>query len=149
MIAAAAVFLTVVKCGSSEAAVKQEVKVTNEVTRVGPYSQMIRAGGFLYCSGQVAFDPATGKITGDNVTAQTKQIFTNLENQMKDAGNSLDHAVKVTVYLKNMEDFAAMNEEYAKHFNKPYPVRTCVEIVKIPVENALIMIDMTCLDSAE
>ncbi len=125
---------------------KEEITVTNEVTKIGSYSQMLRAGNLVFCSGQVAFDPATGKITGEDITAQTKQALDNLESELKDAGLTINDAVKVTVYLKDMKDFAAMDAEYGKHFTKPYPVRSCIQAAELPVEGALILIDMTCLD---
>lgn len=131
---------------SSTVPTKTEVEVENAVPSIGPYSQMLKAGGFIYCSGQVGFVPETGKLVEGGITEQTRQALDNIEAELEGTGASIDDVVKVTVYLTDMDDFSAMNEEYAKHFSKPYPVRTCVQIVTNPVEGSLVLIDVTAVD---
>lgn len=99
---------------------------------IGPYSQAIRANGFIFTAGQVAFDPATGQIVEGDVSAQTVRVLENLKAIVEAAGSSLDHAVKATVYLKDMGDFAAMNEVYARYFPKNAPARSTVEAARLP-----------------
>jgi 2-iminobutanoate/2-iminopropanoate deaminase len=99
---------------------------------IGPYSQAIKAGGFVFISGQVAFDPATGQLIEGGVGQQTARVLDNLKAIAEAAGTSLDKAVKATVYLKDMNDFAAMNEVYAKYFVKDPPARATVEVARLP-----------------
>ncbi len=99
---------------------------------IGPYSQAIRANGFIFTAGQVAFDPATGQIVEGDVAAQTVRVLENLKAIVAAAGSSLDHAVKATVYLKDMSDFSAMNEVYARYFAKNPPARSTVEAARLP-----------------
>src|SRR5579859_7614138 len=95
---------------------------------VGPFSPAVRDGDRIYTSGQVAQDPATGKLIEGGVAAQTEQIFRNLETLMTAAGKSLADVVKVNVYLTDIQRFAEMNEVYAKHFAAPYPARTTIGV---------------------
>lgn len=125
---------------------KEAVAVTNEVPRVGPYSQMIRANGFVFCSAQAAFDPATGELIAGDITAQTNQIFNNFAAELADAGLTLDDTVSVTVYLTDMSLFEEMNAAYATFFTEPYPVRSCVEVSDLPVEGALLTIQITAVE---
>lgn len=125
---------------------KEFIAVKNEVPRVGPYSQMIRAGGFVFCSAQAAFDPGTGKLVAGDITAQTRQIFQNFAAELADAGLTLNDAVSVTVYLTDMSLFKEMNAAYATFFSEPYPVRACVEVSDLPVEGALLTIQLTAVD---
>lgn len=99
---------------------------------IGPYSQAIRANGFIFVSGQTAFDPATGTAMEGDAAAQTERILQNLKAIVEAAGSSLDHAVKVGVFLKDMNDFTAMNEVYARYFPKNPPARTTVEVARLP-----------------
>ncbi|MEZ5319750.1 MAG: Rid family detoxifying hydrolase [Vicinamibacterales bacterium] len=108
---------------------------------IGPYSQAIRAGGFLFLSGQIALDPASGQIVGDGVVEQTRQVFANLEAVLKAAGASFDHVVKTTVYLADMAEFAAMNEVYATYFSNPAPARATVQAAGLP-RNVRVEIDL-------
>ena len=133
-------------CGQQKAVHKEYVTVANEVPRVGPYSQMIRSNGFVYCSAQAAFDPDTGKLIDGDITAQTERIFNNFSAELADAGLTLDDAVSVTVYLTDMKLFEKMNAAYAKFFSEPYPVRACVEVSGLPVEGALLTIQLTAAD---
>lgn len=98
---------------------------------IGPYSQAIKAGGLLFCSGQIPVDPATGVIP-DGVEAQTEQALTNVKNLIEAGGGSIDDVVKTTVFIKNMDDFAAINGIYAKYFTEPFPARSCVEVARLP-----------------
>lgn len=99
---------------------------------IGPYSQAIRANGFIFISGQVAFDPATGHLVEGDVAKQTGRVLENLKAIADAAGSSLDNAVKATVFLKDMNDFAAMNEVYARYFANHPPARSTVEVARLP-----------------
>ena len=101
---------------------------------VGPYSQAIRAGGFVFCSGQGGLDPATGKLVEGGIEAQTTRVLENLRAVLTAAGTSMVKAVKVNVYLKDMNDFAAMNAIYAKYFPEPFPARTTIEAARLPLD---------------
>jgi len=112
---------------------------------IGPYSQAILAGGFVHCSGQIAIDPATGNLIAGDVGAQTEQVLRNLAAVLAAAGSDLARAVKCTVYLKSMEDFAAMNAVYARHFpGDAPPARATVAVAGLP-RGALVEIDCTAL----
>jgi 2-iminobutanoate/2-iminopropanoate deaminase len=112
--------------------VKEIIATDKGPKAIGPYSQAIRANGFIFTAGQVAFDPATGQIVDGDVAAQTVRVLENLKAIVEAAGSSLDHAVKATVYLKDMGDFAAMNEVYARYFAKNPPARSTVEAARLP-----------------
>ena len=99
---------------------------------IGPYSQAIKANGFIFVSGQVAFDPATGKPIEGGAAEQTARILENLKAIVEAAGSSLERAVKLSVFLKDMNDFAAMNEVYARYFPKNPPARSTVEVARLP-----------------
>jgi 2-iminobutanoate/2-iminopropanoate deaminase len=99
---------------------------------IGPYSQAIRANGLLFVSGQIALDPATMQIVEGDTAAQTARVLENLKGIVEAAGSSLDQAVKTTVYLKDMADFTAMNEVYAKYFPSNPPARATVEVARLP-----------------
>lgn len=111
---------------------------------IGPYSQAIKANGFVFTAGQVAMDPATGALVGIEIKAQTERVLENLKGIVEAAGSSLHKAVKTTVYLKSMDDFAAMNEVYARYFPSAPPGRTTVEVARLP-KDALVEIDVVAL----
>lgn len=111
---------------------------------IGPYSQAIRANGFVFVSGQVAIDPATQQVISGDVAAQTERIMKNLSVILKAAGSGLDRVVKSTVFLKNMGDFAAMNEVYGRYFPKEPPARSTVEVARLP-KDVLVEIDVIAL----
>lgn len=111
---------------------KQVIATEKGPKAIGPYSQAIKAGGFVFISGQVAFDPATGQLIEGDVAKQTARVLDNLKAIAEAAGTSLDKAVKATVFLKDMSDFAAMNEVYAKYFPKAPPARATVEVARLP-----------------
>lgn len=122
---------------------KQAVATKDAPAAAGPYSQAIKAGGFVFAAGQIARNPATNKVEGD-VKAQTEQVLKNLSAVLTAAGTSMDRAVKATVFLKNMGDFQAMNEVYAKFFSGAPPARSTVQAV-LPNEAALVEIDLVAL----
>lgn len=99
---------------------------------IGPYSQAIRAGGFLFASGQIPLDPATGQVVDGDVRAQTERVLDNLGAVLRNAGISHDAVVKTTVFLTDLEDFGAMNEVYARYFPAPAPARTTVQVARLP-----------------
>jgi 2-iminobutanoate/2-iminopropanoate deaminase len=111
---------------------------------IGPYSQGIKANGFVFVSGQVAFDPATGQIVEGDISMQTDRVLRNLLAILKAAGSSLEKAVRCGVFLKNMNDFAAMNQVYGKYFTSAPPARTTVEVARLP-KDVLVEIDVIAL----
>ena len=111
---------------------------------IGPYSQAIRVNGFIFVSGQVAIDPANQQFIAGDVAAQTDRAIKNLAGILKAAGSSLEKVVRATVFLKNMSDFAAMNEVYGKYFSSAPPARSTVEVARLPKE-ALVEIDVIAL----
>ena len=108
---------------------------------VGPFSQAIEVGGFLYFSGQVGQDPATGKVVEGGIVAETERVLLNLSAVLKAAGKSFDHVACARVFLTNMSDFAAMNGIYAKYFTQPFPARTTVQVAALPL-GACVEIDL-------
>jgi 2-iminobutanoate/2-iminopropanoate deaminase len=111
---------------------------------IGPYSQAIRANGFVFVSGQVAIDPATQQVIDGDVAAQTERVLQNLTAILGAAGSNLQHVVRSTVFLKNMGDFAAMNEVYGKYFAAAPPARSTVEAARLP-KDVLVEIDVIAL----
>jgi 2-iminobutanoate/2-iminopropanoate deaminase len=112
--------------------VKEIISTEKGPKAIGPYSQAVRANGFVFISGQGALDPATGALVEGGIAEQTARALENLKGIVEAAGSSLDHAVKLTVFLKDMNDFAAMNEVYARYFPKNRPARTTVEVARLP-----------------
>jgi 2-iminobutanoate/2-iminopropanoate deaminase len=108
---------------------------------VGPFSQGIEIGGFLYVSGQVAQDPATGKVVEGGIAAETERVFQNLSAILKAASKSFDDVARAGVYLTSMSDFAVMNGIYAKYFRQPYPARTTIAVAALPL-GASVEIDL-------
>ena len=108
---------------------------------VGPFSQAIEIGGFLYFSGQVGQDPATGKLVEGGIVPETERIFQNLSAILKAAGKNFDHVACARVFLKNMGDYVAMNGIYAKHFSQPFPARTTIGVAALPL-GACVEIDL-------
>jgi 2-iminobutanoate/2-iminopropanoate deaminase len=109
-----------------------------------PYSQAIKAGGFVFVSGQLALRPGEKELMGAEIGAQTEQVFANLRAILEAAGTSLDHLVKTTVFLQNLDDFAGMNEVYAKHVGGTPPARSTVEVARLP-SGALVEIEAIAL----
>jgi 2-iminobutanoate/2-iminopropanoate deaminase len=109
-----------------------------------PYSQAIRAGDFVFVSGQLALKPGDKELSGGTIEEQTEQVFANLGAILAEAGTSLDRLVKTTVFLQNLDDFAAMNEVYARHVGDAAPARSTVEVAKLP-SGALVEIEAIAL----
>jgi 2-iminobutanoate/2-iminopropanoate deaminase len=99
---------------------------------IGPYSQAMIAGDLVFCSGQIPLDPESMEVVGETITEQTDLVLTNLAGLLEAAGSSLQQVVKTTVFLKDMSEFAAMNEEYARHFGDHRPARAAVEVARLP-----------------
>ncbi len=108
---------------------------------IGPYSQAIRTNGFLYVSGQVALDPKTGEMAGGDIRQQTERVLENVKGILEAAGLNMHHVVKTTVFLKDMNEFAAMNEVYAKYFASAAPARSTVQVSRLP-KDALVEIEV-------
>jgi 2-iminobutanoate/2-iminopropanoate deaminase len=108
---------------------------------IGPYSQAIKSNGFLFVSGQIALDPQSGEFVGSDVRQQTERVLENLKAILEAAGSSLKHVVKTTVFLKDMNDFPAMNETYAGYFNTTPPARSTIQAARLP-KDALVEIDV-------
>ncbi len=111
---------------------KQEVKTQKAPKAIGPYSQAIIAHGFVFCSGQIAIDPATGELITANIEDQTRLVLKNLGAVLEAAGSSFDQVVKATVYLQDMNDFSRMNKIYEEFFKAPYPARAAVQVARLP-----------------
>ena len=111
---------------------KQAISTANAPAALGPYSQAIQVGNMLFLSGQVPIDPATGSVVEGGIQEQARQSLTNLKAILNEAGTNMGAVVKTTVFLKSMDDFAAMNEVYAQFFQQPYPARSAVQVAKLP-----------------
>ena len=111
---------------------RQIVKTENAPQAIGPYSQAVRAGGFVFASGQIPLDPQTGSMVAGGIAEQTEQVLSNLSALLKAAGTGLERVVKTTVFLADMNDFAAMNEVYGRYFKKDAPARSTVEAARLP-----------------
>ena len=123
---------------------KAAISTQDAPAAIGPYSQAVRIGNFLYTSGQVALDPASGAVVAGGVTEQTTRVIENLNAVLEAAGTSLAQVVKTTVFLKNMGDFAAMNEVYGRYFaadDVVPPARSTVEVARLP-KDALVEIEV-------
>ena len=105
---------------------------------IGPYSQAIEVNGMVFTSGVIPVDPATGNIP-EGSSAQADQVMRNMQNLLEAAGTSMENVVKTTVFIKEMDDFGAINEVYAKYFPEPYPSRSCVEVARLPKD---VMLEM-------
>jgi len=111
---------------------REVIATPNAPQAIGPYSQAIRAKGFVFVSGQIPLDPATGQIVEGGVAEQTGRALANLDAVLKAAGSALDQVVRTTVYLKDMGEFAAMNDVYARFFPREAPARATVEVARLP-----------------
>ena len=107
---------------------------------IGPYSQAVKAGDLLFCSGQIPLDPATMEMVGDSAAEQCEQVMVNLRQVLEAAGGGLDRVARTTIFLASMADFAAVNEVYARHFGDHKPARACVAVKELP-KGALVEID--------
>jgi 2-iminobutanoate/2-iminopropanoate deaminase len=123
----------------------REVIATDQAPRaIGPYSQAIRAEGLIFTSGQVAIDPATQQVIAGDVSAQTDRVLKNLAAILQASGSSLEKVLRCTVFLKNMGEFAAMNEVYGRYFKQSPPARSTVEVARLP-KDVLVEIDAIAL----
>jgi len=111
---------------------------------IGPYSQAIKSNGFLFVSGQIALDPQSGEFVGTDVRQQTERVLENLKAILEAAGSSLKHVVKTTVFLKDMNDFPAMNETYAGYFSTTPPARSTIQAARLP-KDALVEIEVVAV----
>lgn len=123
---------------------REVVQTDNAPKAIGPYEQAIKASGFIYTAGQIPIDPKTGNFVEGGITAQTRQVLENLKAVLEAGGSSLDRVVKATVFLKNMADFAAMNDVYAQYLGGAKPARSTVAVAELP-RGALIEIDLVAL----
>jgi 2-iminobutanoate/2-iminopropanoate deaminase len=124
----------------------REVISTKDAPKaIGPYSQAIKANGFIFTSGQIAIDPGTQQVIASDVAAQTDRVLRNLSEILEAAGSGLGKVVRSTVFLKNMDDFAAMNQIYGKYFLATPPARSTVEVARLP-KDVLVEIDVVALE---
>jgi 2-iminobutanoate/2-iminopropanoate deaminase len=120
---------------------KQAISSPGAPKAIGPYSQAVKAGQLLFLSGQVALDPATGQLVEGGVAEQTRRVFENLGAVLAAANRSFADVVRTTVFLADMNDFAAMNEVYGEYFAEPYPARATVQVARLP-KDARVEIDV-------
>ena len=116
------------------------INTNNAPAAIGPYSQAIEANGMVFASGQLPIDPATGAFAEGGIKEQTRQSLTNAQNILKEASTDLGHVVKTTVFLSDMDNFAAMNEVYSEFFVQPFPARSAVAVKTLP-KNALVEVE--------
>ena len=114
----------------------KEIKTNNAPAAIGPYSQGIVCGKMLFTSGQIPIIPETGELA-EGLEAQAHQVFKNIKNLVEAAGAKMDNVIKTTVFIKDMNDFAKINEIYATYFTEPFPARSCVEVARLPKDVSL------------
>ena len=115
----------------------EQVSTDNAPKAIGPYSQGIKANGFVFCSGQIPANPETGELVKGSITEQTRQSLSNVKGVIEAAGSSMSKIAKVTVFLKDMNDFAAMNGVYAEFFTDHKPARAAVEVARLPLDGRI------------
>ena len=123
---------------------KESVQTDNAPKAIGPYAQAIKANGFIYTAGQIPINPKTGNFVEGGIAAQTRQVLENLKAVLEAGGSTLDRVVKATVFLKNMADFAAMNDVYTQYLGDAKPARSTVAVAELP-RGALVEIDLVAL----
>ena len=111
---------------------KREVKTDRAPNPVGPYSQAVIAGDFVFCSGQIAIDQSTGEIVDIDIESETVQVMENLKAVLESAGSSLNRVVKTTIFLRSIDDFSGVNEVYGRYFGEIPPARSTVEVARLP-----------------
>ena len=120
---------------------KKLISTTNAPQAIGPYSQAVMANGFIYVSGQIPFTP-DGKLVADDIKSQTAQSLKNLSAILTEAGSSLEKVIKVNIFLKDMNDFAVINNVYAEYFTSNYPARAAVEVARLPKD---VLVEIECV----
>ncbi|MBC8061107.1 MAG: RidA family protein [Clostridiaceae bacterium] len=123
---------------------KEIIATKNAPAAIGPYSQAIKIGNLLFSSGQIPLDPSTGEIINSDIKAATKRVLENLKGILDEAGSSFENVIKTVVYLKDMNDFVAVNEIYAQYFITQQPARSCVQVAKLP-KDAMVEIEVIAL----
>ena len=123
---------------------RESVQTDKAPKAIGPYEQAIKANGFIYTAGQIPIDPKTANFVDGDISAQTRQVLENLKAVLEAGGSALDRVVKATVFLKNMADFAAMNDVYAQYLGSAKPARSTVAVAELP-RGALVEIDLVAL----
>jgi len=118
------------------------IKSANAPAPIGPYSQAVEYNGLIFTSGQIAIDPKTNQLIEGNVVEQAKQVFENLQAVLEAGASAMDKVLKTTIYLKNMSDFGAVNELYARYFNEALPARSTVEVSRLPKD---VLIEVDCI----
>ena len=118
----------------------KQISTNNAPAAIGPYSQAVVSGNLVYCSGQIPINPQTGEIP-QGVQQQAHQALTNVKNLLSAAGTSIEKVIKTSVFIKDMNDFTAINEIYAQYFTEPFPARSCVEVARLP-KDVLIEIEV-------
>jgi len=108
------------------------VKTEKAPAAIGPYSQAIIVGDLVFTSGQIPINPLNGEIVSGNIKVQARQVLENLKNVLEASASSLANVVKVTIFIKNMNDFSIVNEIYSRYFSEPFPARSCVEVARLP-----------------
>lgn len=121
---------------------KRIISTEKAPAAIGPYSQAVRIGSMLYTSGMIPIVPATGQVVEGDVTAQADQVLKNLGEVFAAAGTSFEKVVKTTVFIKSMNDFAAINEVYKRYFTKDFPARSCVEVARLPKD---VLVEIECV----
>lgn len=125
---------------------KKIVNTKNAPSAIGPYSQGVNLGNLIFFSGQIPLNPLTGEMVDGDIKAQTKQSLENVKALLEDQGLDFSNVVKTTVFLDNMNDFAAMNEIYAQYFVEPYPARSAIAVAKLP-KDALVEVEVIAYKS--
>ena len=120
---------------------KEILSSKNAPAAIGPYSQAVKVGNLLFSSGQIPLDPNTGELVSSDVQAATVRVLENIKGILEAAGTNFENVIKTVVFLKDMEDFAAVNEIYAKYFTDKQPARSCVQVAKLP-KDALVEIEV-------
>ena len=123
---------------------KEAISTDHGPRAIGPYSQAIRANGFVFVSGQIALDPHTQQLVSGDISAQTERVLENLKGIVEAAGSSMDKVVRTTVFLLDMNEFAAMNEVYARYFSRSAPARSTVQAARLP-RDVRVEIDLIAL----
>jgi 2-iminobutanoate/2-iminopropanoate deaminase len=127
---------------------RETISTNDGPKAIGPYSQAIKANGLVFLSGQIPLDPGTQQLVGGDVATQTERVLQNISGILRAAGSSLAQVIKTTVFLKSMDDFAAMNEVYGRHFTADPPARSTVEVARLP-KDVRVEIDVIALASEE